>query len=87
MKMLLDSHYYPVLYYNAVIWLTPSLSPDLKQNLLSISANAMRNCVMHHILDVSFENVHNLNRKCTLNRYWLNYWHNLENKWSKRFYV
>ena len=40
-RTLLDSNFYSVLYYNAVIWLTPNLSSDLKQSLLSISANAL----------------------------------------------
>ena len=50
MRILLDSHFYSVLYYNAVIWLTPSLSSDVKQNLLSISANVLRNCLMHNFI-------------------------------------
>jgi hypothetical protein len=55
MRTLLDAHFYSVLYYSAVIWLTPSLSPDMKQNLLSISANALRSCLMHGGLDISFD--------------------------------
>ena len=65
MRTLLDSNFYSVLYYNAVIWLTPNLTSDLKQSLLTISANALRNCLMHSSLDVSFENIHKLNKKCT----------------------
>ena len=34
MRILLDSHFYSVLYYNAAIWLTPSINSDLKQNLM-----------------------------------------------------
>ena len=30
MRNLLDSHFYSSLYYNAVIWLTPSLNADMK---------------------------------------------------------
>ena len=58
MRTLLDSHFYSVLYYNSNIWLTPSLSPDMKQNLLSISATALRSCLMHKGFDISFENLH-----------------------------
>ena len=46
MRLLLDSYFYSVLYYNAVVWLTPELSSTLKQHLLSVSANALRSCMM-----------------------------------------
>ena len=46
MRVLLDSNFYSILYYNAVIWLTPRLSLVLKQSILSISANALRSCMM-----------------------------------------
>jgi hypothetical protein len=65
MRTLLDAHFYSVLYYNAAIWLTPSLSPDMKQNLLSISANALRSCLMHGSLDISFDRLHKTHKKCT----------------------
>ena len=65
MRILLDSFFYSVLYYNSCIWLTPDLSPDLKQNLLSISANALRSCVNFSGYDVSFENIHIVNKKST----------------------
>ena len=65
MRMLLDSNFYSVLYYNSVIWLTPNLSPDLKQSLLSISACALRSCIMHVGYDISFDNIHKANKKCT----------------------
>ena len=41
MRILLDSYFYSTLYYNSVIWLTPNLSSQSKQNLLSVSANAL----------------------------------------------
>ena len=65
MRTLLDSHFYSVLYYNANIWLTPNLSSDSKQNLLSISANALRSCLMHDGFNISFENLHLSHKKCT----------------------
>ena len=65
MRMLLDSNFYSVLYYNSVIWLTPNLSPDLKQSLLSISACALRSCITHVGYDISFDNIHKANNKCT----------------------
>ena len=68
MRTLLDSNFYSILYYNAVIWLTPRLSPNLKQNLLSISANALRSCIKHAGFDISFENIHKIHNKCTPNQ-------------------
>ena len=65
MRTLLDSYFYSVLYYNSVIWLTPSISSHMKQQLLSISANAIRSCIMHNSYDISFENLHKNNKKCT----------------------
>ena len=54
LKGLLTSNYYSVLYYNSEIWLLPSLSPRLKQKLMSASANAyLYHCnvlVNHHNL-------------------------------------
>ena len=35
-------YYYSVLYYNADIWLIPSLSPALKQKLLAASSQVLR---------------------------------------------
>ena len=55
MRRLLDSHFYSVLFYNANIWLTPSLS----------SANALRSCLMHEGFDISFERLHVIHKKCT----------------------
>ena len=63
MRTLLDSNFYSVLYYNAVIWLTPFLSCVLKQSLLSISANALRSCLRHDGFDISFEGIHKVHKK------------------------
>ena len=68
MRILLDAHFYSILYYNASIWLTPSLSSDLKQSLLSVSANALRSCLMHDGFDISFDNLHKIHKKCTPNQ-------------------
>ena len=65
MRTLLDSNFYSVLYYNAVIWLAPNITNDLKQNLLSISACALKSCLTHYGHDISFENIHKINSKCT----------------------
>ena len=65
MRVLLDSQFYSILYYNSVIWLTTELSAPMKQNLLSISANALRTCLTRYNYDVSFENLHLNCKKCT----------------------
>ena len=65
MRTLLDAHFYSVLYYNAVIWLTPTLASDLKHSLLSISANALRSCLMFKGFDISFDSIHKIQKKCT----------------------
>ena len=65
MRMLLDSNFYSILYYNAVLWLTPELSSVMKQALLSISANALRSCMMSRCPEISFITIHTLCKKCT----------------------
>ena len=65
MRLLLDSNFYSILYYNCNIWLTSSLSPEYKQKLLSTSANALRTCLRNIAFDVSFDNVHRISKKCT----------------------
>ena len=59
------SNFYSILYYNAVIWLTPSQSANTKQRLLSISANALTSCLSQGGFDISFENLHKSHKKCT----------------------
>ena len=65
MRLLLDSNFYSILYYNASIWLNHFLSPEFKQKLLSISANALRTCLKNTDFDVSFVDVHRVSKKCT----------------------
>ena len=65
MRTLLDSNFYSVLYYNAIIWLTPELNANLKHNLLTISSNALRSCLMQDNREISFENLHVNAKKCT----------------------
>ena len=65
MRTLLDSNFYSALYYNAVVWLTPCLTSDLKHDLLTASACALRTCPMSGGFEISFENLHKLHEKCT----------------------
>ena len=65
MRTLLDSNFYSILYYNAVIWLTPTLRSDLKHNLLAASAVALRSCIKNMGFEISFVKLHKINKKCT----------------------
>ena len=65
MRLLLDSQFYSVLYYNAVIWLTSDITSMLRHNLMSISANALRSCILKDNFDVSFVNIHIKCKKST----------------------
>ena len=65
MRLLLDSNFYSILYYNAVIWLTPNLRSESKQSLLSVSASALRCCSYNIGFEISFENLHKSQKKCT----------------------
>ena len=65
MRTLLDANVYSILYYNAAIWLTPLLNNELKQSILSFSANALRTCLTHEGFDISFENIHRIHKKST----------------------
>ena len=48
-----------------MLWLTPSLSSASKQTILSLSANALRSCMMTNSSEISFENIHKMCKKCT----------------------
>ena len=65
MRTLLDSNCYSILYYNAVSWLTPEISCVMKQALLSVSANALRSCMLYNCPEISFERIRSICNKCT----------------------
>ena len=58
MRLLLDSNFYSILYYNATIWLTPDLISSSKHDLLAISANALRTLLFIPSKEISFINIH-----------------------------
>ena len=62
---LLTSNYYSVLYYNNEIWHLPTLSPALKQKLMSASANALKLCLSKLPLNTSHESIHRLAKRGT----------------------
>ena len=65
LKGLLTSNYYSVLYYNSEIWHLPTLSPLLKQKLLSASANALKLSLSKIPQNTSFESIHRLAKRAT----------------------
>ena len=55
-------------YYTAVVWLTPDLKCESKNNLLSTSALAfaLRSCLhLTNCNEISFINIHKFHKKCT----------------------
>jgi hypothetical protein len=65
LEILLNAYYYSVLFYNSKIWLTPYLHSNPKQQLLSVSANAILTCANYPKRYISFENVHPNFKKST----------------------
>ena len=62
---LLTSNFYSTLYYNAEIWLLPSLKAQLKQSLLSTSAKALKLCMFYPDPMTSFERIHEITKRST----------------------
>ena len=62
-KQLITSNFYSILYYNCEIWLMPSLSPRLKQQLLATSSTALR--LLNGVKDliISFDLLHKLHKR------------------------
>ena len=65
LKILLDSFFFSVLYYNSEIWLLPTLKSGQKQQLLSASANALRLLNYQNNPYISFDDLHKNNNKST----------------------
>ena len=61
---LLTANYYSVLYYNSEIWHIPSLSHQLKKNLMSASANPLKLCTKY-VENTSFLTLHAINKRAT----------------------
>ena len=68
MKTLSDSYFYSVLYYNVTVWLTMDLKCQLKQDLLSVSANALKSCLWLGHDMISFHDLRKINSKCSPNQ-------------------
>ena len=65
LQQIITSNFYSILFYNSKIWQLPTLSPPLKQKLLSASGNALKLCTPYCQNDYSFITLHNLNKRAT----------------------
>ena len=66
-KQIITSNFYSQLYYNCEIWLLPSLSPVLKQQLLSASTRALKLLNNHSDPRISLDQHHKLQGRATPN--------------------
>ena len=64
-KILLTANFYSTLSYNCEVWLIPTLSPILKQQLLSASANGLRILSGKNNERISFEQLHQFHKRAT----------------------
>ena len=62
---IITSNYLSILYYNADVWLLPTLSPLLRQKLLSASAAPLKLCTRIYDRSMSFETLHSVNKRAT----------------------
>ena len=65
LRQLLTSNYFSILYYNSEIWMIPSLNQRMQQKLMSASGNALRTCESCWDSDISFKNLHKMNKRTT----------------------
>ncbi len=65
LKILLETNYFSVFYYNSAMWLTLFLQSSPKQQLLSASVHAMCSCLNYTNPYLSFETLHKQFKKST----------------------
>ena len=65
LNFLLTANVYSILYYNSDIWHIPTLSPNLKQQLLSASASALKICTPMYNYLTSHLSLHSMNNRAT----------------------
>ena len=64
---LVVANYYSILFYNAEIWLIPSLTRQTKNMIMSASASPLKICYQMYDRSVSFERLHKLMKRPTPN--------------------
>ena len=62
---IITSNFYTILYYNAEVWLLPTLGPQLKQKILSASSAPLKLCTPNYNYLMSFNSLHYLNQRAT----------------------
>ena len=65
---IITSNYYSILYYNAEIWLLPTLKAQLKQKILSASAQPLKFTTNNYNYMMSFETLHIMNQRANPNQ-------------------
>ena len=60
---IITSNYYSILYYNAEIWLTPTLNNNSKRALMSASAAPLKLCTPAYDRMMSYERLHLINKR------------------------
>ena len=60
---LVTSNSFSIFYYNSKIWHIPSLTQNLKKNLLSASAAALKMCVKNYDSTISFKTLHSITNR------------------------
>ena len=68
-KTLVTANLFSIVYYNSENWHLPTLSPQLKQTLLSASANALKLCLHNPDPMTSFVTIHYMAGRATLGQY------------------
>ena len=67
LRQIVTSNFYSILYYNSEIWHLPNLSPQLKQQLLSASASALKLCTPNYDWSMSYHELHEINKRAIPN--------------------
>ena len=63
LNMLITSNFFSILYYNSEIWHLPTLNVNLKRNIRTASANAMKLCTPNYHYSMSYDFIHQINNR------------------------
>ena len=66
---LITTNYLSILYYNADVWMLPSLAPNLKKQLMAASAAPLKFCTCLYDRTMSYVTLHSLNNRATPNQF------------------
>jgi hypothetical protein len=59
----ITSNFFSILYYNSEIWYLPTLNVNLKRNIRTSSANAMKLCIPNYHYSMSYDFIHQINNR------------------------